>query len=373
MSSISEIETLRRGNIVVVRIRTDDGLEGIGQTAPYAAETTEQVLHSMVAPYFLGRNPFDCEALISGFVRLHYKFLGGFLNRALSGVDTALWDIMGKAAGRPVFELLGGRARTEVPVYLSSMVRSTTPGQESDRLGRQIDEDGYSAVKIRVGTPLGADVDEWSGRTEAIIPHMRNALPASVQISADANGGFTVGRAISVGRMLEDHGYFHFEEPCPYPEIEQTAQVARELDIPVSGGEQDSSLTQLARMIRTGSVDIVQPDIGYLGGVTLARKVAVLAEAAGIPCTLHCANHSLLQVFSLHVATAMPSCHQPQEWSAERPDWAQNIYDPVLEVRNGSLQARDDRPGWGIELSPDFLKASSKRISQGDRHSWALS
>ncbi|MEO3875169.1 mandelate racemase/muconate lactonizing enzyme family protein [Nonomuraea sp. B12E4] len=360
---ITEIETLTRGQLAVVRVRTDDGAEGIGQTAPYEADTTVRVLHTMVAPMFLGRDPWDAEALVDECLRTHYKFPSSFLHRAVAGVETALWDIMGKVAGRPVCQLLGGRARTTVPMYASSMSRAISPEDEAERLGGLIAEHGYRAVKIRVGEAMGRDGDAAPGRTERIIAHLRDALGPEVDLSADANGGFSVPRAIRVGRMLEEHGYFHFEEPCPFPDIEATAQVTAALDIAVSGGEQDFSLPQFNRMIAGRSVDIVQPDIGYIGGISRARKVAVLAEAAGIPCTPHCANDSLLRVFTLHLAAAMPACVHPQEWSIETTPWTRDVYGPMPQVTDGAVPA-PTAPGWGVGLLPSFVRGAERALSR---------
>ncbi|MFI6347477.1 mandelate racemase/muconate lactonizing enzyme family protein [Streptomyces sp. NPDC050560] len=361
---IESIETLLRGPLAVVRVRTDDGVEGIGQTAPYEAAHTVRVLHSMVAPVFLGRDPWDVETLVDTCLRTHYKFPGGFVHRALAGVDTALWDVLGKAAGRPVAKLLGGQARDTVPVYVSSMRRDITPEAEAERLTALVAEHGFGAVKIRVGEAMGRDTDAAPGRTERIVPLMRRELGDTVDISADANGGYSVGRAIRVGRLLEDHGYFHYEEPTPFTELDRCAEVTAALDIPVSGGEQDYALPQFHRMLSERAVRIVQPDIGYIGGVSRARKVAVLAEAAGVPCTPHCANHSLLQLFTLHLATAMPSCVHYQEWSAEETPWTTGVYEPALRVEQGRLTA-PTRPGWGVELTPSFVREAVGEVSRG--------
>lgn len=359
---IQRIETLVREQLAVVRVTTDDGVVGIGQTAPYQAAISAHVLHTMVAPLFLGKDPWDVETLVDECVRVHYKFPSSFLHRALAGVDTALWDVLGKVTGQPVAKLIGGHARESVSMYASSMQRGITPEAEAERLAGLVAERGFRAVKIRVGAAMGRDADAAPGRTERIVPHVREVLGDGVAISADANGGFSVGRAIRVGRMLEDHGYFHFEEPCPFPELEQTAQVAAALDIPVSGGEQDISLPQFQRMIAQRAVDIVQPDIGYIGGVSRARKVAVLAEAAGIPCTPHCANDSLLQVFTLHLAAAMPACTQHQEWSIEQTPWTRGVYEPVLQVVDGAVPAPTS-PGWGVALDPAFERAAEVTTS----------
>lgn len=361
---IASIETFQRdNNLAIVRVRTTGGLEGIGQTSPFFAQHSVPLLHDLVGPFFIGKDPWNHEAVIDEFIQASYKYYGSFVYRALSGIDTALWDLLGKAAGQPVFKLLGGAVRNPVPVYASSMSRSITPEAEGDRLAKLVDEYGFRCVKIRVGQVMGRDVDAAPHRTENVIRRVREALGPDIGIHADANGGFTVARAIEVGRQLEELDYRHFEEPCPFPQIENTAEVAAALDIAVAGGEQDNSLEQFNRMIRTRAVDIIQPDIGYVGGLTRARKVAVMAEAAGIPCTPHCSNRSMLQVFTLHLAAAMPSITQYQEWGIEDTPWTDGVYGPMPEVVDGGVML-SDAPGWGVEIDPDFLATAERRLTR---------
>lgn len=361
---IESIESYRRDdNLAIVRVRTDDGVEGIGQTSPYGANFSARVLHDLVAPYFIGKDPWDLEVLGDTFLRNTYKFPSSYILRALCGVDTAVWDILGKATGQPVYKLLGGEVRSHVPMYASSMRRDITPEDEGERLLKLIEEQGFKCVKIRVGQVMGRDSDASPGRTPKLIKHIREVLGPDVNINADGNSGFSAAAAIRVGRMMEEHDYFHFEEPCPYPQIENTAKVAAALDIPVAGGEQDNSLDQFHRIIETKAVDIIQPDIGYIGGVSRARRVAWMAEAAGIPCTPHCANRSLLQVFTLHLAAAMPSISQYQEWTIENNSWVKDIYAPMPEVVDGSV-AVTRTPGWGIELLPEFVKTAEHETTR---------
>jgi L-alanine-DL-glutamate epimerase-like enolase superfamily enzyme len=363
MTKIVQIETYLAPQQAVVRVLTDDGAEGIGQTSPYGADITVDVLHKMVAPFFLGRNPWDLERIGEQVLRKLHKYPGSFVHRALCGIDTALWDRNARCAGQPVYRLLGGADRTEIPMYASSMRRETTPEEEAERVGRAVEEGGFRCAKIKIGDMMGRDEDPSPGRTERLIPLMRERLGPDVDIHADGNGGYSPAKAIKVGRLLEEYNYFHFEEPCPFTQIENTAIVAAALDIPVAGGEQDYSLEQFHRMIAMRAVDIVQPDIGYIGGITPARKVAFMAEAAGIPCTPHCANQSLLQVFTLHFAAAMPACTQYQEWSIEdNQGWAKEIYEPALEVKGGSVSVTD-APGWGISILPSYYDKAEKRVS----------
>jgi L-alanine-DL-glutamate epimerase-like enolase superfamily enzyme len=360
---ITSIETFDLDDqVAMVRVRTDDGAEGIGATSPFHSRASVQLLHSMVAPWFLGKDPWDLEALVAEFVRREYKFYGTFLFRALCGVETALWDLLGKVTGQPVYRLLGGLVREQVPVYGSSMSRTITPEAEAERMLGLMESNGFRCFKLRVGDVMGRDQDAAPRRTERIIGHVRQVLGPDIGLHADANSAYTVSRAITVGRLLEDNGYLHFEEPCPYPQLENTAKVAAALDIAVAGGEQDNSIEQFHRMITLGAVDIVQPDIGYIGGVSRARKVAVMAEAAGIPCTPHCSNRSMLQVFTLHLAAAMPSVTQYQEWTIEDNLWTRDLYEPVPEVIDGVVTMGAE-PGWGVEIHPAVFERADHRIS----------
>jgi len=361
---ITSIETFQRdANLALVRVRSDDGLEGWGQTSPYLADQSVPAIHDQIAPWFLGSDPWDVAATVDRLVRAEYKFYGTVLFRALCGVETAVWDLLGKSVGRPVYQLLGGTVRTTIGVYGSSMRRDISPEDEAQRLLGLVEGGTFTGFKIRIGSVMGQDADASPGRTEKIIRLVRETLGDRISLRADANGCYSPAEAIRVGRILEDHGFYHYEEPCPYPQIEATKKVADALDIPVAGGEQDQTLEHFHRMINTGVVDIIQPDIGYLGGMVRARKVALMAEAAGIPCTPHCANTSLLQIFTLHLAAGSPSVSQFQEWSIEDVSWTHDLYDGLPKVRQSMIEL-PTLPGWGVEINQDYLRTSRTRITR---------
>src|SRR5256886_6814978 len=165
------------------------------------------------------------------------------------------------------------------------MRRDITPEQEAERLVRLRDEKGFDAFKWRIGAECGRDIDEWPGRTEAIVPQVARALGDDVAKLVDANGGFSARRAVEVGRLLEAQGISHYEEPCPYWKLAETKLVTDALDVDVAGGEQDWDLATWERMIDMHAVDIVQPDVMYMGGVSRTLKVVNMAAAAGMPST----------------------------------------------------------------------------------------
>ena len=358
---IQRIETFTHGSLCMVKVVTDDGAEGIGQIAPFNADISATVLHRQIAPHALGWDALDRDGLSDRCIDRNHKYPWSYVCRALSGVDTALWDLYGKLERKSVCELLGGRPRP-FPVYGSSMRRDITPVDEAERLARLRDSDGYRAFKVRVGDVCSHDVDKWPGRTEELIPAVRGAI-GEAALMVDGNSCYTPKRAIEVGRLLEEHGGFHFEEPCPYWELEWTAEVAAALRVPVAGGEQDVDLAQWRRMIGMRAVDIVQPDVCYVGGLTRALRVAEMAAEAGMPCVPHSANHSMVTVFALHMMGAIPNAGAFVEFSIEPTSWTDALFEPALEVKDGNVDIPAG-PGWGVTISNRWLATANREVSE---------
>ncbi len=365
---IRSIETFTTPIIGFVRITTDDGQAGWGQVSTYNADLTCEILHRQVAPWALGRGMDAIEEIIEEVPLREHKYPGTYLRRAMAGLDTAAWDWRGKVAEKPVAELLGGSAGP-LRAYASSMRRDISPKDEAARLLRLRDAHGFDAFKVRVGAECGRDRDEWDGRTEEIIPTIRRAMGEGAALLVDANSGFGVERAIAVGQMLQDNGYEHFEEPCPYWELEQTAQVTAALEIAVTGGEQDCDLPTWRRMIAMRAVDVIQPDVLYLGGMIRSMQVARMGAEAGLPCTPHCANLSLITLFTMHLLRAVPNPGKHLEFAIEGDDyypWQRDLFvtDPY-SVKDGYVTV-SDAPGWGVEVAPDWLARSNYKISMAD-------
>lgn len=363
---IRRIETFCTPLVGFVRVTAQDGSTGWGQVSTYNSDLTCEVLHRQVAPWALGRGMDALSEVIAEIPLREHKYPGTYLRRAMAGFDTAVWDWRGKAAGKPVAELLGGSAGP-VRAYASSMRRDITPEDEAKRLIALRDTHGFDAFKVRVGAECGQDRDEWPGRTETIIPAIRKTMGDDAALLVDGNSGFSPARAIEVGRILENSGYEHFEEPCPYWELEQTAQVTRELAIDVAGGEQDWDPQQWKRIIAMRAVDIIQPDILYLGGLTPSMEVARMGHDAGLPCTPHCANLSLVTLFTMHMLRAVPNAGRYLEFSIEGDDyypWQRDLFrnDPYT-ITDGKAVV-SDTPGWGVEINPEWLAKSSYKCSE---------
>ena len=240
---------------------------------------------------------------------------------------------------------------------------------EVARLVRLRDEHGYQACKFRIGREFGYDDDQWPGRTEAIVPAIRQAMGDEMTLLVDANCCYTPPKAIEIGHMLNDYGIAHYEEPCRYWDFELGAQVTRALgplDIQVAGGEQDCSLPNWRRVIDARAFDIMQPDICYLGGICRTLRMAKMAREAGFPVTPHAANLSLVTVFTLHLMDALENAGPYVEFSIEGPDyypWQEGLYDPVLVAHDGKVQIPDG-PGWGVEISEEWLAGATRQVSE---------
>jgi len=359
---IKSIETFTSGNVSIVRLRTDDGGEGYGQISTYDADISAMIMHRKIVQHALGKDPADIDAIVDLCIEANYKYPWSFVCRALAGLDTAIWDLHGKREGKSVCELLGGKCRP-IAAYGSSMRRDIKPEDEAKRLVRLRDSKGYRAFKIRIGSVCGHDKDQWPGRTEALVPAVRKAIGDDVSLLVDANSCYTPAKAIEVGKLLEDNNVCHLEEPCPYWELEWTAKVTAAINVPVAGGEQDNDLAQWRRMVRMRAVDIVQPDICYIGGLTRALRVASMAAKANMPCVPHSANLAMVTVFTLHMLGAIPNAGPHIEFSIEPTNWIRDLYYPSLQVRDG-LVAFPDGPGWGVTVNPKWLSAAKRQISE---------
>jgi L-alanine-DL-glutamate epimerase-like enolase superfamily enzyme len=362
---LSKIETFTTEFVCFVRVTAEDGAQGWGQVAPYQADITAQVLHRQVAPHALGLDCFDIDRMLDIVRDREHKFPGAYLRRAMGGVDTALWDMHGKREGKPVCALIGG---TPGPVraYASSMKRDITPADEALRFQRLRDRDGFDAFKFRIGAEVGRDRDEWPGRTEDIVPIVRRALGDDVALLVDANSCYSPARAIEVGRMLQDNGVSHYEEPCPYWEFEQTRQVTDALEIDVTGGEQDCMMANWKGMIDGRVVDVLQPDICYLGGISRTLRVCRMAQAADMPITPHCANLSMVTLFTMHLLRAIPNAGKYLEFAIEGADyypWQEELFTNAPYAIQDGHATVTEAPGWGVEINPDWLARAAYCVS----------
>ena len=351
---IESLELLRQGREYFVRARSKDGTEGVSVTNSRAAYL-HPILNQLVIPYFIGKDARELETHLFEVYRhrSNYKLQGLALWCPLAWVEFALLDMLGRTAGKSIGDLLGGVLRRQVPFYIASGRRDSTPQEEVEYLLSLVEETGARAVKFRVGGRMSRNADAMPGRTETLIPLARKTLGDRIDIHADSNSSYDPPQAIEVGRMLEDVGAVYFEEPCPFDHLEDTKRVADALTIPVAGGEQEFSQRRFRWMIHNRGVDIVQPDLQYYGGLIRSRRVAQMAAVVGMPTTVHISG-GLGFVYMLHFASLTPDIGLYQEYKRgieKYRDW----FDPPLEIRGGALSVPAG-PGVGITDIRDLLK-----------------
>jgi L-alanine-DL-glutamate epimerase-like enolase superfamily enzyme len=356
---ISAVEVIRAEDELFLRVTAKNGLSGITQ-CNQRMENLYSMVKGMMAPFFTGRDARDIEFLVDEVYRVnsHYKYAGMPFWNSVGHVEIAIWDLLGKTANKPVHALLGQQVRTEVPVYLSSLTRDTSPEQEAEELGQKLAEMGAKAIKIKIGGRM-RNTPEDEKRTRRLLPQLRKVLGNEVTIYADSNSSYTVEEGIATGKFLQDHNVAIFEEPCSWEDYEGNRKVTAALKkLKVAGGEQDSSMYRFQDIIRTRVYDIVQPDLYYNGGIVRCYRVGQLAAKAQMGIAPHSPKADPLEAPFLHLATLLPNLEGYQEYPArfqKQPDW----YAPHILVKNGYLSVPPG-PGLGITYDESIWKNAQK-------------
>ena len=362
---IKKLETFTKPYVSFLKTTLEDGSQGFGQMSTYHADITAQIFHKQVAPWVLDKSWEDFNDIENLVLEKEHKFPGSYLLRAIAGLDTSLWDLKGKLEDQSVTELIGGTTGP-LNVYGSSMKRDISASDEADRFKMLFQEKGINAFKFRIGAECGRGLDEWEGRTEDIVKTINKSLDSSVIKLVDANSCYSATQAIEIGKLLEDNNVTHFEEPCPYWEPEQTKEVTDALTIDVTGGEQDCDIRIWKDMVERKIVNIYQPDVMYLGGLTRTLQVAKIIEEGGYLCTPHAANLSLVTMCTMHLLKAIPNAGPYLELSIEGEDyypWQQDLFlDNPFKIENGCVTVTD-KPGWGLDINPEWLNSSDYQVS----------
>ena len=342
----------------LLRIKTDAGVEGwseaFGATPPRSGRTSvfQAHLENTIKPVLIGEDPLQIErhweTLSLGREERFYK-----VPAAVVGViDVALWDLLGKETGLPVYKLMGGAARTRIPLYWS--VGSGWRMQPEDMLEKVQEgwEANYRAFKIRM---------DWRGWRQDIDPDkdfaifklVREFVPQGIYLGFDANNGYSVSTAIQQGRRFEELGINHFEEPIPNWDLPGLRQISEALDVAVSAGEQDAYRWWFEHLIQLGNPDILQPDILNAGGPSEVKRIYEMATVLNKPVMPHSPQAGINSMASIHVYATVQNATRPHEFSTEFSgplDDLAALYGDHVVPNNGEINLTD-RPGLGIALS----------------------
>lgn len=356
---IATIELLKNGKNYIVRVRSTDGAEGIGGAHDSVMASTYPIFLKRVAPYFIGKDARELEALIHEiYLRdSNYKWQGLPFWVCVSSLEVALLDLLGKVANKPLGELFGGIVRREIPVYRASGNRGNAPEAEIAYLQKIVAETGAKAIKFRLGARMQYD-DASTKRDHAMIPLTRKTFGDKMAIYADANGSYDVPMAIKIGRMMEEYKLAFFEEPVPFDYYDETKQIADTLKIPIALGEQESSLRSFRRIIENDVAQVIQPDLLYFGGLTRSIKVARMAAIAGKDCTPHMSGGGLGYLYIAHYASCVPNCGAHQEYKGDDDTLPVSSATSSLKSENGLLKVPTGA-GLGVTIDSDFLRRAN--------------
>jgi len=350
-------------NMCLVEIETDTGLLGLGEAkaavgnlGTYAAMVT--LIREEMGPAIVGRDPRDItgiwELLYNGSRARYaaregrtFPTIGrrGLALSAISGIDIACWDLLGRSVGQPVWRLLGGQYRDRIPAYASG---GWAPVGAIGKQMTQYVERGHRAVKLRVGLQ-DKSVDDSAARVREV----RETLGPDVGIMVDAHGTWSVREAMRFARKVEDCDLAWFEEPVSSENLEGQAEVRASTDIPIAAGESEQTRFAFRDMIAARAVDVCQPDVAIAGGITETQRIAALAAAHDLTVAPHLWGSAILFAAGLHLAVSTP-CVNLLEFSRGHNPLLNDLVEERVELEDGHVLAPAG-PGLGLTLRRDFV------------------
>jgi L-alanine-DL-glutamate epimerase-like enolase superfamily enzyme len=353
---VASVELLRHGKNFLVRTRSRDGVEAVTVPNPARMADLYPVFLRSVVPVFLNQDARRLEALLWEVYRhnSNYKMQGLALWTNVAAMEMALLELLGQTAQRPVADFFGGARRRDIPVYYASGRRGNRPEEEVEYLRQLVAGSGVRALKFRLGGRMSRNADSLPGRTEALIPLVRKAFGDGMTLYADANSSYDVREAVRIGRLMEEHRYGFYEEPCPFDWLWETREVADALTIPVAGGEQEYSLRRWQWVIGHRGLDVVQPDLHYGGGFIRATKVARMAAAAGLPVVPHMSGGGLGYLDVVQFASFTPNIGPFMEFKGNA-DLPVECPTSSLRCEKGVVRCPTG-PGFGVRVEPDYVK-----------------
>jgi L-alanine-DL-glutamate epimerase-like enolase superfamily enzyme len=357
---IETLELLRYQGNFLCRVRSTDGAEGIS-VGHGGLNSLYPIFVNLLQPFFIGKDARHLDLLLEKvyIYNLNFRLSGMALGIPLATIEFAILDMLGRIANKSMGQLIGEIHYPQVAVYQATEYREKSVEESLDLIKRDVAEYNAHALKIKVGGLMFMTKDISAvgpkGRTETIIPLIRETFGDDMALYADANGFYSVEEAIRVGRLLREYRYGFFEEPVPFDWYEETKQVADALPIPVAGGEQEYSLHGFRWLIANDGLQIVQPDNYYFGGMIRSMKVARMAKALGKDCTPHMSGGGLGYLYMMHFVSALPNACPHHEFKGLGTNVQFECKTSPLSVVNGKIKVPTG-PGLGVEIDPDYIK-----------------
>jgi L-alanine-DL-glutamate epimerase-like enolase superfamily enzyme len=356
---IQSLELLRYKDSFLCRVRSRDGAEGVSVGHSELKSLSPIFLYKL-RPFFLGKDARDLDLLLEkvfiyGF---NFRFNGISLGTPLATIEFAILDMLGRIAAKPMGQLFGEVHQPEVAVYQATEYREKPVEESLELIKRDVAEYNAHALKIKIGGLMFMTTDIHAkgppGRTERIIPLIRETFGDQMALYADANGFYSVEEAIRVGKLLEEYRYGFFEEPVMFDWREETRQVAQGLKLPIALGEQEYSLHGFRWLIANDAIQIVQPDNYYFGGMLRSMQVARMAAVSGKTCTPHMSGGSLGFLYMMHFVSVLPNAMPHHEFKGLGTNVPFSCATSPLKVVDGKIKVPTG-PGLGVDIDPAYV------------------
>jgi L-rhamnonate dehydratase len=347
------METFTFHGWLIVEVFTDSGHVGIGNAA-LSPQATGSVIDQYLKPLLVGADPWDVEYLWQHMYRRTMAFgRKGIGMVAISAVDIALWDVLGKASKQPVYRLLGGRTKARIPVYASRLY--STPLDDLAGEAKRYKEQGYKAMKLRFGW---GPVDGADGmrRNVDLVRTVRETVGEGIDIMADAYMGWTLDYAKRMLPLLEPFNLRWLEEPVIPDDIHGYAELKAYGRVPIAGGEHEFTLYGFRELLEARAVDYIQFDTNRVGGITQARKIAALAEAHSVPVVPHAG-----QMHNYHVVMASLNSPMAEHFPFVDVEVGNELFWYIFKgepkARDGFVDLAESVPGLGLEIDEEALES----------------
>ncbi len=338
-------------NYLFLRLTTDTGLTGIGEASlEWQERAVECLLKDWVEERILGVDPFDLESTIGGLIRDQYQG-GPTILTAISGVEIAMWDLIGKACGQPVFKLLGGRARERLPAYANGWYGGAVTPADYAAKAQQVVALGYSAMKF---DPFGTAWKEMSQEAmqavEAVVAAVRTAVGDKVELMIEVHGRLSVECAIEMGRRLAPYRPAWYEEPVTPWNLDLLKEVKQRLPLPIAAGERLYQLEEFAQLAAMRACDIVQLDLAHCGGLSVGKKIAALMQPQDLRLAPHCSIGPVALCAAIHFGWSTPHVLVQENFGDFDVAWRRDFVHGDNPCRQGEYLL-PTKPGLGLELN----------------------
>ncbi len=352
---IEQVSLLRYGGSILCRVVSSDGAEGISVSNDLYMTSLYPIFVQRVQPHFTGKDAVQLEEIMKDVYLYNYKLQGLALWLPLATAEMAVLDMLGKIAGKSMGELIGDIHHTSIPLYLANDNRGRSAEESLARIRENIGDWPFKALKFKVAGRMHSE-EHPPGRSEKLIPLVRETFGNEMTLYTDANGGYSVKEAIKTGKLMEEYNYGYFEEPVPFDWYEGTKQVADALDMPLAGGEQEPSLFNFRWMIKNNALQVVQPDQFYFGGMIRSVQVARMADAAGIQCTPHMSGRGLGYLYMMHFVSVLPNAASFHEFKGFSQRFEMECPTSSLTIDEEGEIKVPTGPGLGVIIDPDFIE-----------------